>query len=430
MCGKLYRGEKYSFNLPETNIGSGGNGCVYEINTLEEENDKTYAVKFFKYDEKEDQVWVNKRYKRFCEEIDFLENEGKQIAGILPILDKHIPNEWPSEDEAWFMMPRAYNYEFWRKWSLLAIIQDMLAVAETIKDLHKRGIAHRDIKPANLLVYEGRLCLCDYGLVWRKPDERITAMNERIGPKQIMPQELEHVNIEKNIDFSCSDVYLFAKTLWIFISKNGNGFKGPYDRGREMVYLDKSDYRAVSLEPIHQLLEGATKDLMFQRINIYDCIKLLKDQIHILSNDPMWQDLRKYYCYMEETNRIIKCETPEEVSYTDETQIIEIINSIAKNANTYIIETGEEKYSIPFSECKRFSRNVVCLFGFMFNGSIVKRYYCKVRKLVYNTKDSSFKLELDDINDDEKKTHSIDDKEKNTEVFMSTQYIMFEMPKI
>lgn len=66
------------------------------------------------------------------------------------------------------------------------------AKSRTVRQLHKLGFVHKDIKPKNLLLFDGRLCLSDFGLVRNiaDTDEHITEMNEPLGPRAIRPPEL------------------------------------------------------------------------------------------------------------------------------------------------------------------------------------------------------------------------------------------------
>ena len=167
MCGNTCIGERCSFTLPQRpSLGSGGNGKVYEVTLDDDASGDTYAVKLFSCYGNVGVEEKKLRYKRFYQEIDFLEKVGNNIPGIIPIIDKHSPIELSENEKAWYMMPKARRFDFARDKSLYNQLHDLLLLANTLKTLHKMGYAHRDIKPSNILWYSNRICLCDFGLLW------------------------------------------------------------------------------------------------------------------------------------------------------------------------------------------------------------------------------------------------------------------------
>lgn len=136
----------------------------------------------------------------------------------------------------------------------------MLQLARIIKCIHERNRAHRDIKPENRLVLDDRLVLSDFGLYWGIEEERLTELDERIGPYKIMPPELENVQTDLNLDFRPSDVYLFAKVLWMTLKGDNIGFRGQYQRGDSQIFLNKVKFgNVITLEPIHRLMQDYIK---------------------------------------------------------------------------------------------------------------------------------------------------------------------------
>jgi serine/threonine protein kinase len=93
------------------------------------------------------------------------------------------------------------------------------SLVATVASLHSEGYVHRDIKPANVFVRnEHELVLGDFGIVYMPSDvERLTRTNERVGPRDYMPQwadlgeRLEKVH-------SNFDVYMLGKLLWCMIA--------------------------------------------------------------------------------------------------------------------------------------------------------------------------------------------------------------------
>lgn len=278
----LYRGEKGSYRTAKK-LGSGGNGIVYEA--IVENNDhgilpNLCALKVFSPSnnlEKEERI---ERFERFKLEIEYLKQLDNRITGLLPILDFHISMS-PFDKKTWYLMPKAEKFSF--KDDVEDRLDEMISLGEIIQQLHTRGYDHRDIKPGNLLYYEGHIVLSDLGLCWYESSEyNITGSSEILGPSSIRPPEFERHRNAKEIDYKKSDVYLFAKTVWIVLNQNWNGFRGEYNRRDPQIYLDKKSVKAKTLEPIHKMMEEATKDDFSQRIDIDDCLHYLRIQKEIL----------------------------------------------------------------------------------------------------------------------------------------------------
>jgi len=105
------------------------------------------------------------------------------------------------------------------KGDALRALRAFRSLVETVVGLHKDGYVHRDIKPANVFLAEhDRLVLGDFGIVFiPEHRERLTVTNERVGPRDYMPQwadigerlEKVHTNF---------DVYMLGKLLWCMVT--------------------------------------------------------------------------------------------------------------------------------------------------------------------------------------------------------------------
>ena len=394
-CAK-YVGEKSTYIQTDRHrLGHGGNGNVFEV-MKENSTEELYAIKIY-------HASINNqiRLKRFCQEIEFLEKVGNYMEGIIPIYDKHFPTA--RDKRIWYVMPIAENNFLEHYKSLNEKLVAMLALAKTLSKLHMNGYAHRDIKPANILIYLDKPCLCDFGLLWGYGENRLTYVTDRIGPISIMPPELEPVIPDRDIDYTLSDVYLFAKVLWMIIKENNYGFKGSYERSNHIVYLNRDEYNVSTLEPIHELLEQATNANISLRINIDTCIELIEQQLNVIyyehSEDVSWRMKINQLIYKENTRSVISKHEPIVKEYSDADIILKMLDGVVKNSDIYIQGMGQ-KTRIEISECERMEDNKFCFKEYI-NGHISKEYRLNIQKMLYNTYDEKITLILDDY--DQKK---------------------------
>ncbi len=136
--------------------------------------------------------------------------------------------------------------------------------------LHKDKFVHRDIKPSNVFIAEnGRLILGDFGIVFLPEQrERLTLTNERVGPRDYMPQwgdlgeRLE--NIHTNFD-----VYMLGKLLWCMLTgrlklpreyhnRQPYDVKALFPTDSDMPFIDAIVKKCVVEEP-EQCLPSATE---------------------------------------------------------------------------------------------------------------------------------------------------------------------------
>lgn len=394
---KVYRGEMYSFTRKEPSLNHGGNGAVYEVDV--EGLNKSVVAKFFEYSGKDEE----RRYERFKREIAFL-SDFKGIEGVIDIIDKHCPEELSKEQgKAWYLMPKAKEYKVNYNTSIIQKLDDMIYLARIIERLHSKEYAHRDIKPENVLLLDGKVVLADFGLVWNPNMERLTVLNERVGPYRILPPELEHIDDSANIDYRFSDVYLFSKVLWMTLKKDTNGFRGKYDRGDDQIYLSKGAFR--TFEPIHKLLEGATDDKISNRITITDCIKHLEYQRQIVvdpdSIDPL--ELQRLQ-YEENNKRMVSKNEPDEVIYSEERSLLnalqEISENIISNSVINIAETSNDLSRRIQVNNLSVDSNGVCRFEHFVNGTKVNVYLARVIRVICHKKDQTYTFELGELDAD------------------------------
>ena len=279
---------KYGIYTLKEKLGNGGNGTVFAVE-VDGANDEIpfckdgYVIKILTVNEIKSEEEQEKRRQRFQREVKAVHKMESLNLNIIPIIDSYMENKESSLE--WYMMPRAKEYKYYGFSQSLNKLKQIKILGESIQILHQEGVFHRDIKPANLLFYNNKCCLTDFGLVWNVDEaDHITGVNEAIGPVGIRPPEMEF-NIEKvegNIDFQKVDVYLFAKTVWILLTGNRNGFRGEYRRGDKALYLDNNLLKlGKTIEPLHKMMEEATVYENEKRITIDDCLEYIGQQIDI-----------------------------------------------------------------------------------------------------------------------------------------------------
>lgn len=285
--GDIIHGEKGTYVLQDK-LGSGGNGTVYGVKINEKKSDllhenEEYVIKILTIANIKNADNRIERQKRFRREVSVVQGLDNRELDILPIVDSFLDVENSSCE--WYIMPKAREYKIRGYSQSILKLKQMRVLGNTLRCLHQKGIYHRDIKPANLLFYKDRCCFTDFGLAWSvENNEHITTENEAVGPAGIRPPEMEY-NIDRlrqKIDYQKVDVYLFAKTIWIALTGNYNGFRGEYHRNDLMIYLDKKRLGlGETIEPLHRMMEKATLYSNSERITLEECLELIDQQIAV-----------------------------------------------------------------------------------------------------------------------------------------------------
>ena len=279
---------KYKVQKKHSGLGSGGNGEVRKaiyINTGE-----YVALKSLTNEAKNNK----EKMLRFEDEINTMLQARKQIDGIIPILDYSVKG-------GWYVMPIAEKIKDHCK-TIDIIVDGILQVAETLKELHEKGLSHRDIKPDNLLYYNGRWVLCDFGLVdIPNNPHNLTKKSKRVGAiKTIAPEMSRNA---KDADGKKADVYSLAKTLWMLLTNNDDCFEGHYDVTDDSMSLHRFDtLRDEHLIEIDELLEMATRNAPEERPTMEEFVGVLQKWKVIKADKGKqqvsnWNFLKKYLFY-------------------------------------------------------------------------------------------------------------------------------------
>jgi serine/threonine protein kinase len=198
-------------------LGGGGQGHVWKAVTVG--SDEPAAIKVQK-------KLSTTALRRMRDEVAILDTH-RDVRGLLPVLDSHLPAE-DSGERAWFVMPIATPLaERLRSSSKPDCVAAVAEAADTLAALHARGVGHRDVKPANLLFWRDRVVVTDFGLGTFPRKEKVTGTRENIGPRLTLAPEVRRYG--RKALASPADVYSLAKCLWIFLTGIEECFDGQYD---------------------------------------------------------------------------------------------------------------------------------------------------------------------------------------------------------
>lgn len=373
----IVQGENNKIYEVGKKLGQGGNGKVFKAKEVNTKFDK-YAIKFFSCSRGKEKR--KERYNRFQREVEVLK-KLKDVNGVINIIDYNLPEfDKLDKEKAWYLMPLCNKYDCSKGKNIIEKLSQMLSLANIIKEIHKEGLAHRDIKPDNILLLNGKIILSDFGLVWVDQDNRLTCIDEKVGPYKILPPELENIQPDMDIDYRKSDVYLFAKVLWIVLKNDPNGFRGRYNRGDKQIYLDKNIYEANTLGYIHKLMEEATDDNPFKRITIEKCIDYIKKQIDILNikEGDISKEKELNQLLYDESNAEIKSKIePDELIFRNYESINEILDTMFKVGKVKIKSAGyEEEIQI---ENYSYEKTGLCVLNLTKVGIFKRSIFCKIK---------------------------------------------------
>lgn len=241
-------------------LGSGGAANVYKC--IRKSDGCEFAIKLL--DDK-----THEKITRFRDEINVMRTcASNGIEGIMPIIDFNI-------GECWYVMPIAKSMsdeiKEWKQKIKDAVPQGMsnhdivvcavkafYDIANTLSDVHKLGYTHRDIKPKNLYCLDGKYVIGDFGIVDIPDGDHRTKKGDKLGAwNTIAPEVLRDASKAT----PAADVYSIAKTLWMYLASNEDGFDGRYDVEYSSISLhDIRQYRGMYLVEIDDLLHDATQE--------------------------------------------------------------------------------------------------------------------------------------------------------------------------
>ncbi|MCL2887757.1 MAG: protein kinase [Elusimicrobia bacterium] len=305
-------------------LGAGGNARVYlAVN----KDGKEVAVKILK-----DKIsYFEKKLKRFKTEVVKVREIQDKIKGVLPILDYSL-----EKPPYWYAMPIALpikehfeNSKNIDDDNIGNKVKCVIELAESLSELHAKGICHRDIKPSNLYFYNGGFVLADFGLVSYEGKEDITSIKERVGNRQTMDPVME-AN-PKTADKKMADVYSLAKTLWLLLTDETGkkmGFKGTYLSENSEMGLSNY-FKKQHLVELEEVLYLSTLDSQKERPNASEFALKLKDYIKIKNDDIAMCQSQWRFIYKS----LFKGSVPQRAVFEDMKDIVNVLNMTARLPN-------------------------------------------------------------------------------------------------
>jgi serine/threonine protein kinase len=151
-----------------------------------------------------------------------------RLKGEIRILNQNRPGLLrllaSSEEDGWIITEYQQNGTLQEcpvrfKGQAAVALRSFRPLVQAVADLHSEGIVHRDIKPANVFVgNEANLILGDFGIVFLPGNaDRVTRLNERVGPQDYMPQWADLGERLEKVDPNL-DVYMLGKLLWCMVA--------------------------------------------------------------------------------------------------------------------------------------------------------------------------------------------------------------------
>lgn len=292
-------------------IGRGGNGQVWEVEGAQSE---IRAIKILT----ETKGIPLERFKR---EVGFI--KSKKHPNIISIIEHHIPTSPSKYDRPWYVMPKAAPYvDVMDNKDWVDIVKDFIEIGETLRCLHNEGISHRDIKIENILYHKNRPVLADFGLVKIAGENNLTEERRDVGAKFTMAPEMRRYAHES--DGCAADVYSFAKTLWVALSKESLGFDGQYIKYSS---LSLSNYNSdMYLTTLDNAIESATSNSPKDRPDIQSFLDKLEEWLHLSSNWELisvktWHDISRF---------IFPVGTPKSAKWSKVSDIVDVLSVFSK----------------------------------------------------------------------------------------------------
>lgn len=332
-----YKGDVLEFRLGDR-IGRGGNGTVYKI-LCKSSSHKELVVKVLNPSNYKDNPYPEKKYNRFKIEVEQGKKIGELNSCFLQIIDYHLPAEPIKNNRPWFVMPYAESFKeriLNFKLTVEEKIDLILEVGNAIKILHDNGYAHRDIKLDNVLIHQNKIVMCDFGLIRHDSLNRLTDLNEPIGPWNTIAPEMKRV-ASRFIVPKEADIYSFGKLIWIILTEDEHCFDGKYSRYDIMSLNSNEKIKVGGLRVLHELLERTTENLPSKRPNIDEVLQKIGYWKTVLNDESLLREEDNLELYEQIPNQHV----PTEYIYREPNQIFEILSKLTDGHNLYKESIGK-----------------------------------------------------------------------------------------
>ena len=230
----------------ESWLGKGGNGTVWRA------ADAAGSVGALKTLLNTESARAN---HRFADEVEAM-RACQDIAGVLPLLDFHIPTAPSQGDPAWFVAVLAEPLDKIKEgFNLRGAVEICLSLSRTLAAMHARGYSHRDIKPNNIFRIDKNWFLGDFGLTDFPDKAAITKEGEKLGPAYYIAPEM--LNSAASSDGRKADTYSLGKLLWKLATGQDYPLPGMHSREHAMMRIKASP--GENTATLNALLEGMTQ---------------------------------------------------------------------------------------------------------------------------------------------------------------------------
>ena len=183
---------------------------------------------------------------------------------------------------------------------------------------------------------------------WRKYD--YPPPTESLGLIKIMPPELEEREGLRQCDYKKSDVYLFAKVVWMYVNENDFGYRGEYSRKDPQRSLRVKTNYGKTLEPLHLMMEKCSKHDWTERPSIEECMELIEHQIRILMGEFPQQKEREYVIKEQLASYSMNVNPDIEV-YESGEKVFAFLRDMVRATDVQIViaEMGKKRLIEPYS---------------------------------------------------------------------------------
>lgn len=396
------RGKYLEFDIKDQ-IGSGGNGTVYRISCnppCEEE----LVVKILRPSYGKN-PYPRKKYIRFKIEANINIELCKISNRFIPIRDYYLPSKPNRRKHPWFVMPYAdtLKSKILNSKTIQGKLEIVLEIGHAIKDLHDNEYVHRDIKLDNVLFYDGRVVLCDFGLIRHPSLDRITGDTEPVGPWNTIAPEMKRVAAKFSTPKQ-ADIYSFGKLMWIILTEDEHCFDGQYSRN-DVMSLDRY-FENQPLRILHSLLENMTRADYNKRPNIDEVLSMISYWLQVRSDEVFIKKEKQIELYEE----IQKKYNPSKLIYSDIEAIHNILGELIEIHSIFCNQLDKVIKVISVQK----SRIPHCL-EIRTESSF---YICKPKQLYHLTETNKWLIDIEDIEELELRKAGIEFTKKDKDEFL------------